>query len=125
MKREIKFRFFDADDKKMIYPDDGYRVFNGGIYISKFQDEKNIIQQYIGIKDRNDKDIYEGDVLNIINHDKLEMVEYSDHETAFGFFKHEDKERQNGTFEIIGNYCDQYGYEIVGNIIENPELLDV
>ena len=79
------------------------------------------VEQCTGLRDKNGKLIYEGDILNVDNTENLENYPYvgnvirSKNEAAFKFL--------TGNIEVSlkdGNRC-----EVIGNIHENPELLEV
>lgn len=82
-----------------------------------------VAQQYTGLKDKNEKEIYEGDILKIFNHSQPEQVEYEPNGSGFGFFKYDNIDRKDGTFEFLSHWTGSDGYEVIGNIFENPELL--
>lgn len=113
--RILKFRVWDKLNKFYIYPDKGYR----GHYIlsldGKFINLQNgsggdeyVVQQYIGLKDKNNKEIYEGDLVKAKN-GIVYTCKYSNEEAAF-----------------ILDFIDSFVYlsdfdhlEVVGNIFEN------
>ena len=90
------------------------------------------INQYTGFKDKNGKDIYEGDIINLPCHYKrIFEVKFGyycnnglyceDYLDGVGFYlKHKDGEIASGyDIDLNGNES----CEIIGNIYENKELL--
>jgi uncharacterized phage protein (TIGR01671 family) len=114
--REIKFRAWDKDScvwQRMfnITSDGRFTIGNGADYSNKI-----ILMQYTGLKDKNGKEIYEGDILKTRG-GIIEKVEWSKSQSGDGF-----------GVEAVGwiDYANTYGesVEVVGNIYENPELLN-
>ena len=73
--------------------------------------------QYTGLKDENGKEIYEGDIVNIED-DKC-TIEFNNY--GFGAKSLEYKD-----FVLFGevDMLDTHVIEVIGNIYENPELLE-
>lgn len=107
--REIKFRTWNPNGKKMNGLH-GCIVLNDRI-VRGLAD--SILMQYTGLKDKNGKEIYEGDIVR---------------STFNGIGKIEWDER-NATYRSVGKTADMTlsvvtrESEIIGNIYENPELL--
>jgi uncharacterized phage protein (TIGR01671 family) len=108
-----------SDTELDFFYDGGWR---GASYFMKYPKSFSV-QQYTGIKDKNGNEIYEGDILKIHNHNLLEVVEYiAEGSTCFGFWRH-DSTPDYAAFESLGDWTSPEGYDIVGNLFENPDLV--
>lgn len=95
-------------------------------------DSKKCLMQFTGRKDKNNKEIYEGDIVNIIapfeadeNHPNTKkwIVEYNDKEGGY-VIEWNNMFYEGSDLTLPGWAGDQdFGFEIIGNIHENPELL--
>ena len=116
--REIKFRVWDEITKTMYYSVeitlDGYRWFKpesvDRVGYNPFGSKLGFLMQFIGLKDAQNKEIYEGDILT--SDDLIDgKVEYLD-----GMYR-------CGCHGIYKSLIDQFKIKIIGNIYENKELL--
>lgn len=128
--REIKFRAWDKELKEWtnysISNIDGTLIdfYNKetGFWESDRGGERFVLSQYTGLKDKNNREIYEGDVIKAISFARwIGVVEYSDENSAF-IFDDLDKKYRGDSIVFMSQF-DQ-GFKILGNIYENPELLD-
>lgn len=136
--REIKFRayskwfdiMFDYDMLKMATAgmvDICNKELKGIVPETKIQmglflpteDEDLVFMQYTGLKDKNGKEIYEGDIVRHFKReeDKLLKVEIS---PSCGVYAQVDY----CTKKILGRNNTHLYYEVIGNIYENPGLLE-
>lgn len=127
--RELKFRVWDNTYKEYVRPDYniiGYVYPLDGTLGVKYLGDCTI-EQYTGEKDKNGKEIYEGDVVKTESPNEgtnFEAGAIDYHQAMFlvcNAPKFSDPELTHS--EILGYYCDTE-LEVIGNIHENPELLE-
>jgi len=65
MQREIKFRIYDPVEKRMDYSPETFTGWlNDNFVFDGYADgEEPVVMQYTGLKDKNGKEIYEGDII--------------------------------------------------------------
>ena len=129
MKREIKFRSWDKVLKKMWWPRDFVQgemgIFECDVTIVGDECE---LMQYTGLKDKNGKEIYEGDIVKIYMAQTNEWVNYQIlfYKGVFGLGKSLEKTELYDFLQKLiyfsGNK-EQCNFEVIGNIHQNPELL--
>ena len=119
-----KFRAWDSWRKRMsvvdrIYIDtEGIRLYDDfGEYWRDFRDVK--LMQSTGLKDKNDKEIFEGDILDYKG--RKALVRW--HGSYASFIYRFVDELQNRNTEWKPLYLAYMKCEIIGNIYENLELL--
>lgn len=127
--REIKFRVWDNHKKKMSlvcqihYADDGFAETVTIIAAPKakyheilINGENGELMQFTGLKDKNGKEIYEGDLVAWKHLDSEPYEVYYNSEECHFFAKHQDPEETE-------SYLDSEKMEIIGNIFEHKHLL--
>lgn len=138
--REIKFRAWDKKYNQILYGGEVWErhpkwysidfITNKGIVIwnklgndagpSAYENQKIImnediiIMQFIGLKDKNGKDIYEGDVVEMQVHYKSKCI-VAWNENYCGFFPFLQ-------YNVLDNNV-ALQFEVFGNIYETPELI--
>ena len=120
--RTLKYRIYD--EKKNVWVKDLIQFYAGDALVK----QGHIIQDYTGLKDKNGKDIYEGDYVNFCTNDtvclgdkdinewKNQVVHYDEEKACFFFgYKYE--------FQILDKIMPET-LEVVGNIFDNPDLIE-
>ena len=91
-------------------------------YITAYPDEI-VLMQSTGLKDKNDKEIFEGDILACeTDNEVINLNVFWDEEHALFMFESKKYNEQEPLAELVEN--NTYPFEIIGNIYENPELLE-
>lgn len=135
--REIKFRAWDGENmnSEFIIVDTAWMMnkevgcpVNAGFKNMQEQAENWIIMQYTGLKDKNGKEIYEGDILNT-NTFRAKAVTPYIVEEALPFIKLVNAKGwayDNGDYYEGGNIMSHEWkkFEVIGNIYENKDLLE-
>lgn len=125
--REIKFRSWDTYNKEMLevqeldYADsyNGQPMIRTTMYNDYFDTEDMILMQYTGLKDKNGVEIYEGDIVRILG------GEYEQ-----GFYEWEEKVcikdfiYDGFNLMMTVNQIGNEALEVIGNIYDNPELIE-
>lgn len=122
--REIKFRAWDILKKEMCWVDEWnpvnmiVRALRPNAKPHRISGDSNhsVLMQYTGLKDKNGKEIYEEDVV------KYQVANSDIHSLGKVYFN-----ESNATFKVDYYTFDKVyktNLEIIGNVFENPELLE-
>lgn len=128
--REIKFRAWDKKLKEMtdvvclnLRENSNDHILSSNSHPDCYSQLKENLElmQFIGLKDKNGKEIYEGDVIKL--DDEILLVEFCEEYARFGavIYFQNGLEPENSVWRWGDDLWDGW---IVGNQFESPELLE-
>ena len=123
--REIKFRAWDKEITKMLHNvETGFSMGSCfGDVLYEVDKGKMILMQYTGLKDKNGKEIYEGDICRAAK-SFICSISFDLYDGIIIIWAY-----MNARSKLIGEMTEpmwknhEVSIEVIGNIYENPELL--
>ena len=125
--REIKFRAWDFSTNNFVSWEKLVIDSQCDFYdFSLFSNIDYILMQYTGLKDKSGVEIYEHDLIIATRNSlsqKKRVVKYDINRGAYFVVSNSLKETEWDDC-LTKNQIKTFGYKVIGNIYENPELLN-
>lgn len=112
-----KFRAWDKETKTMNGMAEIYRNRNQEIELHP-RDENIILMQSTGLFDKNNTEIFEGDIIRVL--DSTYTVFYDNEKGSYRLKPHDDR----WNVDYMSNFSHGGNFEVVGNIYENKEVTE-
>jgi len=137
--RTIKFRawqknyggymFYSHESKGLGYLEfnnDSSTVIGESDGDQRYEASEMPLMQFTGLFDKNGKEIYEGDVVKYERYDKIifATIKWREGEGCYHLLNHKDSVDSDALFSESAFYIDMRRLEIIGNIYQNPELIN-
>lgn len=122
MNRTIKFRGKRIDNGQWVYgflADDDYINDINSVDLSSIEVDPETVGQFTGLLDKNGREVYEGDIVKHIPRNETYVCEWTAIHACFTFVENIEY-GESYYFQKI----DEKKIEIIGNIYDNPELLN-
>jgi uncharacterized phage protein (TIGR01671 family) len=133
MKR-LKFRMRDVVRNEWLF---GYKELGGFSLIGEtvlmgelngiaLEDWKNIeVNQFVGLKDRSNRDIYEKDIVRFEGGNEIGVIKWNHCAWGYGLYWKGVNVKVEDHFLLLCDWIEdkKVPFEVVGNIYENPELI--
>lgn len=124
--REIKFRGKRLDNGEWLYG--SLVILNGRYFIfddaNRHEVDPTTVGEFTGLKDKNGKEIYEGDVIRSpLSEDKTRPHRIFYHTGNAAFMGALVDRKELCYLRLDQNWIYKFGKEVIGNIHDNLELL--